>query len=259
CLCGPSRRRPLDQFRAVHGRSGAFGSFVRILGRQPAALMKIAVVTRYLHHVGGVETYLTAVLPSLVAHGNDLSVWHEFKAAANTAQIVAPHVPSRCIGGDQEGALNDLKRAAPDVIFLHGLSDPALEHQLTAIAPLLVLLHAYHGTCVSEAKLHRYPRPQICDRPLGPGCLLRYFPRRCGGWNRVTMFASYGKERRRQTLLREWGLIATLSAHMREECIAQGVDPARVIHLPAFASSEKRLPKPEEPGATRSRTEPPHL
>jgi glycosyltransferase involved in cell wall biosynthesis len=141
------------------------------------------------------------------------------------------------------------------VVFLHGLSDPALEVRLAAIAPLAILLHAYHGTCVSGSKTHSFPTPRACSRSLGPGCLLYYYPRRCGGWSPVTLLTSYARQRQRQALLRSCGCVMTLSEHMRLECIGQGADPASVTRLPLFAppvddvelrSASLRRPRPDD-------------
>ena len=102
---------------------------------------------------------------------------------------------------------------------------------------MLVLLHAYHGTCISGSKAFGFPSPQICTRPLGPGCLVNYLPRRCGGWSPLTMVSGYVEQRRRQTLLTRCDGVATLSEHMRQECIAQGVAPAACAVSAAVATA----------------------
>ena len=104
---------------------------------------------------------------------------------------------------------------------------------------MLVLLHAYHGTCISGSKAFGFPSPQVCTRALGPGCLVNYLPRRCGGWSPLTMVSGYVEQRRRQTLLTRCEGVATLSEHMRQECIAQGVVPERVRCLPPFAADRR--------------------
>lgn len=203
--------------------------------------MKIAVATRFVGRAGGVETYLEAVLPSLASRGHDVSVWHEFPALAQGDRIVPAGIPSHYLGTGADGvsrAVAMLDASRPGLIFLHGLSSPAIEAMLASVAPLVVLLHAYDGTCVSGTKTHSFPASHVCSRPLGPGCLLRYYPRRCGGLSPLTMFTSYSRQRQRQVLLRASAFVATLSEHMRLECVAQGVDAGRVVHLPAFVPQE---------------------
>jgi len=190
--------------------------------------LKIAVATRFLNRAGGIETYLESVLSALSARGHDLSVWHEFPLASGDESFVPASIFTHALGADP-------MRGRPDVVFLHGLTDPTLEARLAGAAPLVIFLHAYDGTCVSGTKTHSLPAPHACSRALGPGCLVRYFPLRCGGWSPLTMVRSYGRQRERQALLRSCAAVTTLSEHMRREAVAQGVEAERVVHLPAFA------------------------
>ena len=203
--------------------------------------MKIAVPTRFAHTVGGVETYLGAVLPALGARGHDVRVWHEYALSDISERMVPSFVHVLQISRDTGATLDEIRAWGPDAIFLNGLSDPDVETRLSEIAPLLILLHAYHGTCISGTKTLTIPTPQVCSRPLGPGCLVNYFPRRCGGWSPATMVTSYVQQRVRQRLLRNCTAVATLSEHMRAECIAQGVAPERV------SQSEPRSPRVDAP------------
>ena len=207
--------------------------------------MRIAVATRFAHTVGGVETYLGAALPGLVSRGHDVRVWHEFGLTEGAELMVPPEIPVRSLDADTDSALSTISAWRPDVVFLNGLSEPAIEERLGRIAPMLVLLHAYHGTCISGSKAFSFPSPQVCTRALGPGCLVNYLPRRCGGWSPLTMVSGYVEQRRRQTLLTRCDGVATLSEHMRQECIAQGVAPARAVS-PPFAV-------PQTGGAVRKR------
>ena len=197
--------------------------------------MRIAVATRFAQAVGGVETYLGATLPGLVSRGHDVRVWHEFGLTEGGELMVPSDISMRPLGTNTEGALASISAWPPDVVFLNGLSEPAIEERLGRIAPMLVLLHAYHGTCISGSKAFSFPTPQVCTRALGPGCLVNYLPRHCGGWSPVTMVSSYVRQRRRQALLTTCEGVATLSEYMRQECIAQGVAPQRVRCLPPFA------------------------
>jgi glycosyltransferase involved in cell wall biosynthesis len=202
--------------------------------------LKIAIATRHVHPVGGIETYLAAVMPALVARGHQLYLWHEFRPPTAAAAIAPAGIGFRHIGRDGT-SIDELRREGPDVIFLQGLSDPDLEAALARIAPVVALLHAYHGTCVSETKLHQTPDLEVCSRALGPGCLVQYFPRRCGGLSPISMVANYRRQRARQSLLRRFEIVATVSEHMRREAIAQGVAVAQTVCLPAFTPPETNL------------------
>ncbi len=199
--------------------------------------MRIAIPTRYAHAVGGVETYLECVLPLLAGAGHDVKVWNEFDTVAGGRSVVPAGVPIGRLGpssGAVEHGLADIAAWKPDVVFSQGIAAVDAERRLQATAPMVVLLHAYHGACISGNKMHAFPAPAPCSRELGPGCLLRYHVRRCGGWSPVTMVASYREQRLRQTILREANAVAVLSDHMRRECIVQGVDAVHVRQLPVF-------------------------
>lgn len=198
--------------------------------------MNIAVVTRFVHHVGGIESYLAAVMPALASRGHRLRVWHEHPADPKGAAL-APDIVSTWLGpeaGAQAAALADLSAWRPDLLFLHGLDAADLQERLPQDVPVVTMLHAYDGTCISGTKLHAFPTPTPCSRPLGPGCLVNYYPRRCGGWHPGTMLRLYGRQRRHQRWLTRSTAVATLSAHMGREAIAQGVHPSVVTSLPQF-------------------------
>lgn len=217
--------------------------------------MRIAIATRHIHRAGGVETYLEQVAPELLALGHDVRVWYEFAPDESAERILpatvhAAHLPCTNASG---GVVDNVAAWKPDVVFLHGLSKPAVEERLIDIAPTVLFLHAYHGTCISGTKTHMYPAGVPCSRALGPGCLLQYYPRHCGGWHPVTMITSYRQQRRRQLLLARAAFVTTLSEHMRQEAIVHGVDPARAVHLPPFtpAAPKAIAARPREDGQAR--------
>jgi glycosyltransferase involved in cell wall biosynthesis len=196
--------------------------------------LKIAIATRFLYRAGGVETYLEHVLPALVARGHEVRVWHEFAPEPGAVRMLPETIIAAPIGKPSDAAFQQAAAWQPDTVFLHGLSSVALEERFAAIAPTVVFQHAYHGTCISGTKTHSFPATTPCSRTLGPGCLLQYYPRRCGGWHPLSMLNAYGEQRRRQTLLKNVAFVATLSEHMRNEVIAHGVDSSRATLVPPF-------------------------
>ncbi len=209
--------------------------------------MRIAVATRFAHRAGGVETYLESVLPALVERGHEVAVWHEFPVTAGAQVVVPVTMTQRPLASQPAGrsrAIEDIAAWRPDVTFSHGIADVALECRLPEAAPLLVMLHAYHGTCISGTKLHAFPNSAVCTRPLGPGCLAQFHVRRCGGLSPFSMLTSYAEQRHRQRLLQQCHGIVTLSEHMRRECVAQGVAAERVRVLTAFVPGGAASPSP---------------
>jgi glycosyltransferase involved in cell wall biosynthesis len=61
------------------------------------------------------------------------------------------------------------------------------------------------------------------------------------------MISHYAQQRRRQALLDSCAVVVTLSDHMARECLAQGIDAARVVRLPAFAPQSLLPPADRDP------------
>jgi glycosyltransferase involved in cell wall biosynthesis len=216
-----------------------------------AGALRIAVLTRYVHDAGGVEAYLRGVLPALRRGGHDLAVWHEFAVPAGRSSGLGADVPCHALD-DVDRSAGEIRDWRPDVLFLNGLSQPSTEMRLMAHTPTVTFLHGYHGTCVSGGKTWMFPSPTPCSRPLGPACLLHYYPRRCGGLDPAVMLDAYKQQRLRQQLLHRSAFVATFSEHMRREAIANGVEPGRAVHLPAFDPGGFRHGESSAAGATAS-------
>lgn len=196
--------------------------------------MRIGVATWSSRLVAGTETYLHAVLPRLQEAGHELALLCETTAPAERAPILdQPSVPHWSVAElGLETALGQLRGWDPDALFVNCPREPALEERLVRLAPAVLLVHNYHGTCISGHKANRWPVAQPCGRHFGPACLLHYLPRRCGGWNPVTMVQLYGIQSRRHALLPRYRAVLTLSEHMRQEFVRHGVAKERAIVLP---------------------------
>ena len=45
-----------------------------------------------------------------------------------------------------------LRAWRPDVVYMHGVADVALERALLDVAPSVLFAHSYYGTCISGTK-----------------------------------------------------------------------------------------------------------
>jgi glycosyltransferase involved in cell wall biosynthesis len=186
--------------------------------------LRIAVLTRTVAHVGGIETYAALSMAGLRSRKHDVH-----------ALVEDEEVPSTGAGGGRVLARDLLARVRalnPDVLLSHGLSDPTVEARLVNEWPTTFFAHVYHGTCVGGAKTFSFPSPQPCARALGAGCLLRYYPRRCGGLSPVTMLRQFVVQRRRLELVKACRAVVALSRHIIDEYARNGVDRARLTQLP---------------------------
>jgi glycosyltransferase involved in cell wall biosynthesis len=209
--------------------------------------MRVLIATQHLGIVGGVETYLRAVLPALVGGGLEIAVLAE--TPDDTAGILAgcPDLPKWSSAGRTVGeVLRDVEHWGPDVVYSQGLQDSRLEAALAGRFPALLYAHNYLGGCVSGTKCFSRPRYQACHRTLGVGCLAAYLPRGCGGRNPLTMLRLYRNERRRQTNLNHFRAVLVASRHMAEEYRRNGVDEERLHIVPLFPPDER--PDPAAPG-----------
>ena len=191
--------------------------------------MRIAVATRTLARVGGVEAYVERSAQGLVAAGHDVCVFPE-DGARSAGGLDVPAWTPRSRGS--EPLADAVRDYAPDVLVTHGLDDPGLEAVLAAIRPSVFFAHAYHGTCISGAKAHSFPAVRPCTRTLGPGCLLRYHVRRCGGLNPVTMVREYHRQVGRLQAVRQHDRVFAISAYIAREYTRHGVPPDRIEVLP---------------------------
>ena len=189
--------------------------------------------------VGGVETYLRALLPALSERGHELALLHEYDAAPNEPTIDDGLVefPRWQVG---EAALLRASAWGPDLCYLHGLDSPETEEELVRRFPTILFAHNYHGTCISGAKRHAFPWAQPCERELGPACLGLYLPRRCGGLNPLTMVRQYQVQQRRRALLPRYRGVLVASEHMRAEYARHGVSSDRLHVAPLFPPGVER-------------------
>jgi glycosyltransferase involved in cell wall biosynthesis len=206
-------------------------------------MMRIAMATWTSRQVGGAETYIARTIAAFVAEGHEVLLCYENDDPDDRPRFIPPTLATLCVSEiGAAAALERLREWQPDVIYVHGLNDPAFEEQLQSIAPAVLFAHAYYGTCISGHKAHRFPVIQPCGRRFGPACLALYYPRRCGGLTPLTAAQDYRRQRSRQRLLKTYAAVLTHSEHMRQEFLRHGAAGGRVFNCSVTASdTAKRL------------------
>jgi glycosyltransferase involved in cell wall biosynthesis len=201
-------------------------------------MMRIIVATWTSRQVGGAETYLARTIATFVAAGHDVLLCYESDDPDDRPRFaLPPGLTTICVSAlGLSSALERLRQWQPDVVYVHGLTEPAFEEQLLSIAPAVLFAHAYYGTCISGDKAHRFPVIQPCGRRFGPACLALYYPRRCGGLNPLTAAQDYRRQRSRQRLLKNYAAVLTHSEHMRQEFLRHGAAGGRVFNCSVTAS-----------------------
>lgn len=192
------------------------------------------------------EHHLSGLLPSLRARGHTVSLLYEIDAPVGRTGLDEKFQDQESwqIGKELKSVLDRVARWQPDVVYLHGMQSTAVETAIATRFPTVFMAHIYHGTCISGTKRHGFPTPAPCERQLGPGCLLYYMPRRCGGINPLNMLRLYAEQRGHQALLPHYKAVVVTSQHMREEYRRHGVEEARLHCFPYTAFQQ---PDPEPP------------
>jgi glycosyltransferase involved in cell wall biosynthesis len=187
--------------------------------------MRVAVLAWTVQRIGGVESYISLVLPAMSRAGLEVAFWYEHHGAGERQGIDMP-ADAPVFSAAELGpvaAVEKLRAWKPDVLYVQGLHDIDVEHRLLRIAPAVQFVHTYVGTCISGTKLHTRPGMVACDRQFGVSCLAHYFPRGCGGRNPATMWRLYREQSRRLELLRKYRAVLTNSTHMKTELDRHGV------------------------------------
>src|SRR5215218_8849662 len=155
-------------------------------------------------------------MPVLAARHHPLAFAFEADEPVNRAEIC---LPGECLPLplSAAGTFDRIRAWQPDVVYVHGLLDPAVEGRLLQLAPAVLFAHSYYGTCISGQKTHRLPFVQPCGRVFGPSCLAMFYPRRCGGLSPVTMAREYARQSARKALLSRYAAVMTNSEHMSRE------------------------------------------
>jgi glycosyltransferase involved in cell wall biosynthesis len=211
--------------------------------------MRIAIVNKNRDRVGGVETYLEMLMPALAENRCDVAFLTESSHREAIPIALAGNVPSWSV---QElgiaGALEKLRAWKPDVVYAHGHLGVELMRGLTQVAPAVFYAHGYYGTCISGAKSFKFPVVRPCTRRFGPGCLVHYYPHRCGGLNPLTMFRDYYDQSERSTILRKYSAILAPSEYISAEYLRHGFGPEAVHVVPyAFARREPSVAPNHQP------------
>ena len=180
--------------------------------------MRIAFANWSNRLAGGAETYLQSTARYLATRGHSVSLWHQTADPSDRPEIHLPFGAPRwdaCELGMQ-AALAGLRQWKPDVIYCQGMLDPHAEQQIQGIASSVFFAHNYHGLCISGGRTLHFPQAKPCEHVFGALCLARYYPRRCGGLNPLTMIHGYQINAERLKTLRGYRAVVTHSTWVAE-------------------------------------------
>jgi glycosyltransferase involved in cell wall biosynthesis len=209
--------------------------------------MKILVATLNSTRAGGLETYLSALLPRLQERGCEVTFGYQNAATESGARPI--EFSGRTVQLRDKASLRSVE--TPDVILMEGRLDTELEAGLLALAPVIFVAHDYAGACISGSKTWAFPRPITCTRALGPACLLHYLPHRCGGLNPMLAIRLFSEERLRQTHILSAARVIVGSEFLAREYERSGAKGGKLVINPLFVRSPELQSPRELPGVPR--------
>lgn len=192
--------------------------------------MRIAIANWTDRRAGGAESYLDVLIPGLIRAGHEVFFLCEMGEPADRDRISqsAAMAVWRASEIGLEAALARVREWRPEVSYAHGLHSLALEREFAKSAPAVIFAHDYRGTCISGEKMFKLPHHQPCARVFGWRCLLKYYPRRCGGRSPISMMRMFRIQAGRLAALNAYDRIVTASEHMRGEYLRHGFAPETV-------------------------------
>ncbi|HLG97623.1 MAG TPA: glycosyltransferase family 4 protein [Bryobacteraceae bacterium] len=218
--------------------------------------MRILIATAHRNLVGGVEKYLQAICPRLQERGHILGLLHEYEVTPGRETIDPAQGFARIwlpAKADTKSILRAIAEWRPDIIYYHGFDRTeslALEDALLSAYPVALYVHNYDRTCGTGQKCYMSPQPKICDRQIGPMCLLLHYPRRCGGLHPGVMWRRYRRHVALNARLPQFKAVLVGSAHMHRELENSGERSGQVHLLPLPAADEPMQSPPDSRSTT---------
>jgi hypothetical protein len=151
----------------------------------------VLVATTARGPIGGVETYLRGVVPALIGRGHEIALLYE-RRVESEAERDDPYAACGAEWSAERMDTGALERAArawrPDLVWLNGLREGALEQALLGLAPVIAYAHNYDGLCATGAK---FRAGHACSRRMSMACGAINFAQHCGSRSPVTFFRQW--------------------------------------------------------------------
>jgi glycosyltransferase involved in cell wall biosynthesis len=214
--------------------------------------MRILIVHEAVTGGGGVESYLTELIPALRARGHHVAfLHHNSRSETGDIRLEFPGVPSASVADDGlEPALASVRRWSPDVCFSHNMRYLGVEERLMSEWPVIKMMHGFFGTCLGGHKAVTFPSVEPCTRLCGPACLPVYLPRHCGQLRPLVMVEKYRWHSHQRSLFPQYAGIVVTSDYMRDEYARYDVGANLLTTAPLFPAAGRShggRPLTEEP------------
>lgn len=204
--------------------------------------MRIVVSNSYQDRRGGAETYVERLLALLESAGHDVIAVFDVEPEPGAPRLaVPPGVQSFTVESDGLDATLKAINARDDAIVLaNSLDSPLVAADRRIERPLAFYAHTYVSSCINGLRINRRPTPHPCDKVFGPGCLVSYFPRQCGGRSPLTMITAYRSEVGFRRRLADFDLVIANSEAVGRQLQNAGI-AAETLH--PFIDDEAGTPR----------------
>ncbi|HKS42661.1 MAG TPA: glycosyltransferase family 4 protein [Blastocatellia bacterium] len=201
--------------------------------------MRILFANDGIGDAGGVQTYLDAVMPGLIARGHELAFLHYDRKSDSRISPGLARIPYfGILDSGVEPAIANAKAWGPHVCFSHNMNFLDVERRLLREWLVVKMMHGYFGTCIGGQKMHAFPAPTPCDRRFSRTCLLHYLPRRCGQMNFGKMVEQYEWAKQQKSLFENYTAVVVASDHMKQEYLGNGISDDKLCVAPLFAPDD---------------------
>lgn len=208
--------------------------------------MRLLVATHFRASLGGIERYLSVLLPALLERDIEVGLLFEEECPPSATAIDQQlNIPVWHIPYPSAELPPGLLAWNPELVYSQGLRSWRLTETLLRSYPLVLFAHVYHGTCGTGAKVNHFPTIQPCSRTFSTLCYARHYLYRCGGLNPLTTHRLFQEQLQHLRLLPLHRKILVASTHMQQEYLRHCRSPAaEVLHLPVLPAVS---PHPDSP------------
>lgn len=211
--------------------------------------MRILIAHEAAAGGGGVESYLAALVPALMARGDSVAfLHHRTRADTGPIRLQFENIPHFSVEDDGfDPVLQRIESWRPDVCFSHNMGPLDVDEALLARWRVVKMMHGFFGTCISSQKSHGFPSVVPCTRAFGAACVALYVPRRCGSLHPVKALRSFAWNSRQRHVLDRYAAVVVASRYMKDEYARQGLDRARLVTAPLFPTIDTAAAPREAP------------
>ena len=211
--------------------------------------MRILIAHEAATGGGGVESYLAALVPALIARGDSVAFLHyRRRTESGPVRLQFENVPHFSVEEDGlDAVLHGVAEWRPDVCFSHNMGPLEVDEALLGRWRVVKMMHGFFGTCISSHKAHGFPSVVPCTRAFGASCVALYVPRRCGSLHPLKAFRSFAWNSRQQHVLDRYAAVVVASRYMQDEYARQGLDRTRLVTAPLFPTIDKATTPREAP------------